>query len=142
MEATFHAGNRQLLYSRMKPSSMLLMFSGDPVRKTNDEYYPFFADRNFVYLTGLECKEAVLLAAQMGAAIQYDETAQSPFFTYLLEGQEHIVWFEDARSIQAKFRLAEDLTLGGAAYWNLMRPFPQNWALLSQEVAIRREEPI
>ena len=87
-------------------------------------------------------QEAVLLAAQMGAAIQYDETAQSPFFTYLLEGQEHIVWFEDARSIQAKFRLAENLALGGAAYWNLMRPFPQNWALLSQEVAIRREEPI
>ena len=62
MEATFHAGNRQLLYSRMKPSSMLLMFSGDPVRKTNDEYYPFFAERNFVYLTGLGCKQAALLA--------------------------------------------------------------------------------
>ena len=87
-------------------------------------------------------QEAVLLAAQMGAAIQYDETAQSPFFTYLLEGQEHIVWFEDARSVQAKFRLAENLALGGAAYWNLLRTFPQNWALLSQEVAIRREEPI
>lgn len=64
MEATFHAGNRQLLYSRMKPSSMLLMFSGDPVRKTNDEYYPFFAERNFVYLTGLQCKEAALLAVK------------------------------------------------------------------------------
>ena len=64
MEATFHAGNRQLLYSRMKPSSMLLMFSGDPVRKTNDEYYPFFAERNFVYLTGLGCKEAALLAVK------------------------------------------------------------------------------
>ncbi len=92
--------------------------------------------------TTLGNQEAVLLAAQMGAAIQYDETAQSPFFTYLLEGQEHIVWFEDARSIQAKFRLAENLALGGAAYWNLLRTFPQNWALLSQEVAIRREEPI
>ena len=64
MEATFHAGNRQLLYSRMKPSSMLLMFSGDPVRKTNDEYYPFFAERNFVYLTGLGCKQAALLAVK------------------------------------------------------------------------------
>ncbi|MGN1021079.1 MAG: aminopeptidase P N-terminal domain-containing protein [Aristaeellaceae bacterium] len=64
MEATFHAGNRQQLYSRMKPSSMLLMFSGDPVRKTNDEYYPFFAERNFVYLTGLTCREAALLAVK------------------------------------------------------------------------------
>lgn len=87
-------------------------------------------------------QEAVLLAAQMGTVIQYDETAQTPFFYYMLEGQEHIVWFEDARSIQAKLRLAEALALGGAAYWNLLRPFPQNWALLSQQVAIRREEPL
>ena len=44
--------------------SLLAVFSGTEVIKTNDEYYPFFADRNFVYLTGLTCKEAVLLAAK------------------------------------------------------------------------------
>ena len=57
-------GNRQKLYSAMLPSSVLLIFSGNEVRKTNDEYYPFFADRNFVYLTGLDCKEAALLAVK------------------------------------------------------------------------------
>lgn len=62
MEKQFHVGNRQRLYEAMKPASLLVMFSGQEVRKTNDEYYPFFADRSFVYLTGLECKEAVLLA--------------------------------------------------------------------------------
>ena len=77
MEATFHAGNRQLLYSRMKPSSMLLMFSGDPVRKTNDEYYPFFAERNFVYLTGLGCREAALLAVK-------DESGETHERLYIL----------------------------------------------------------
>ncbi len=44
--------------------SLLAVFSGTEVIKTNDEYYPFFADRNFVYLTGLTCKEAVLLASK------------------------------------------------------------------------------
>lgn len=46
----------------MKPASMLAIFSGEEIRKTNDEYYPFFVDRSFVYLTGLECKQAVLFA--------------------------------------------------------------------------------
>lgn len=64
MEQIFHVNNRQRLYGQMQASSILLIFSGDEVRKTNDEYYPFFADRNFVYLTGLSCKEAVLLAAK------------------------------------------------------------------------------
>lgn len=45
---------------------MIAIFSGRDVVKTNDEYYPFFAERNFVYLTGLECKEAVLFAAKDG----------------------------------------------------------------------------
>lgn len=62
MEQAFHANNRRKLYEMMKPSSVLLIFSGEEVRKTNDEHYPFFADRNFLYLTGLDCKEAILLA--------------------------------------------------------------------------------
>ena len=66
MKQSFHMENRRVLYSAMKPSSILLIFSGNEVRKTNDEYYPFFADRNFVYLTGLDCKEAALLAVKDG----------------------------------------------------------------------------
>ncbi len=62
MNRSFHHGNRQKLYADMKPYSLLVMFSGEEIRKTNDEYYPFFADRSFVYLTGIQQKEAVLLA--------------------------------------------------------------------------------
>ena len=62
MDKTFHAGNRQRLYALMKPASLLVIFSGEEIRKTNDEYYPFYADRSFVYLTGISSKEAVLLA--------------------------------------------------------------------------------
>jgi spore germination protein len=41
----------------------------------------------------------------------------------------HIVWFEDARSIQAKFNLIKKLGLRGISYWKLGLPFPQNWLL-------------
>lgn len=64
MEASFYKGNREKLYEMLPEGSLLAVFSGKEIIKTNDEYYPFFADRNFVYLTGLECREAILLAGK------------------------------------------------------------------------------
>lgn len=76
--------------------------------------------------------QAVRIAAQYGAEIQFDNTAKSPYFTYQDEqGQEHVVWFEDGRSIYEKLYLIRNHALYGAGYWNVMRPFPQNWALLN-----------
>ena len=70
MNISFHALNRQRLYADMKPNSLLVMFSGEEIRKTNDEYYPFFADRSFVYLTGIHQKEAVLVAMKDDGNVQ------------------------------------------------------------------------
>ena len=70
MDRMFHTGNRQKLYEQMKPHSLLVLFSGEEVRKTHDEYYPFFADRNFVYLTGITQKEAVLFALKGDTAVE------------------------------------------------------------------------
>ncbi len=88
--------------------------------------------------TSISNQYAVQLALRYNAAIQYDQTAQSPWFRYTDEqGREHEVWFEDARSIQAKLALIPEYGLYGAGYWNLMRPFPQNWLVLSGEYNIR-----
>ena len=62
MNVDFHVSARRKLYEMLQSGSLLVIFSGEEIRKTNDEYYPFFAERNFVYLTGLECKQAILLA--------------------------------------------------------------------------------
>jgi len=66
MNKEFYQGNRQNFYQQMKENSILLLFSGMEVRKTNDEFYPFYTNRNFLYLTGLESKELVLLAKKDG----------------------------------------------------------------------------
>ena len=74
--------------------------------------------------------EAVNIAIRYGAEIKFDETAASPYFNYTDEyGRTHEVWFEDARSIQAKFELLINSALAGMGYWNIMRPFPQLWLL-------------
>ncbi len=74
---------------------------------------------------------AIQLAADNNVAIQYDEEAQAPHFNYSKDGKEHKVWFEDARSIQAKFDLIKELNLRGISYWKLGLPFPQNWLLIT-----------
>ncbi|WP_066717150.1 glycosyl hydrolase family 18 protein [Clostridium sp. Marseille-P299] len=75
--------------------------------------------------------EAIQIAAANNAVIQYDEVAQSPFFTYNREGVEHIVWFEDVRSILAKLKLIPEYGFRGVGYWQLMRFFRQNWLLVN-----------
>ncbi|MEA4831956.1 MAG: glycoside hydrolase family 18 protein [Oscillospiraceae bacterium] len=74
---------------------------------------------------------AILLAADNKVSISYDTTAQAPYFDYMdTNRKRHTVWFEDARSIQAKFNLIKELALRGISYWKLGIPFPQNWLLI------------
>ncbi|MFB5661832.1 glycosyl hydrolase family 18 protein [Alteribacillus sp. HJP-4] len=89
--------------------------------------------------TSIDHQQAVQLAADNNAAIEYDEEAQSPHFTYYdEEGLEHEVWFEDARSIQAKFDLVKEFELRGVYYWVLGWEFPQNWLLLEDNFTINK----
>lgn len=84
-------------------------------------------------------QEALARAVKYGAVIQYDPVAQAPFFRYTDEqGQGHEVWFEDARSAQAKFDLVKRYHLRGISYWALGYPYPQNWALLDDNFIIRK----
>lgn len=84
-------------------------------------------------------QQAIEIAANHHAAIQYDTTAQAPFFHYISQdGKQHEVWFEDARSIQAKFDLMKELNLRGISYWKLGLSFPQNWLLLRDQFEIEK----
>eukprot|EP00130_Batrachochytrium_dendrobatidis_P008631 XP_006683506.1 hypothetical protein BATDEDRAFT_93264 [Batrachochytrium dendrobatidis JAM81] len=84
-------------------------------------------------------QEAIRRAVKYKSSIQYDTTAQSPFFRYVDEqGRDHEVWFEDARSAQAKFDMLKQYNLRGVSYWVLGYPFPQNWALLNDNFTIKK----
>jgi spore germination protein len=84
-------------------------------------------------------QQAIQIAADNDVSIEYDETAQAPHFNYTdIEDRQHEVWFEDARSIQAKFDLLKELNLRGMSYWKLGLAFPQNWLLISDNFNVRR----
>jgi spore germination protein len=79
------------------------------------------------------------LAIQSGSIIQYDTNAASPFYQYWKVGENHIVWFEDIRSFQEKYKLLDIYDLLGTTYWQISLPFPQNWWFVSENLIISKE---
>ncbi|MCI8727653.1 MAG: LysM peptidoglycan-binding domain-containing protein [Hungatella sp.] len=82
--------------------------------------------------------EAVQMAIFYGVPIGFDQTAQSPYFTYWQYGVEHQVWFEDVRSYQAKFKLVEEYSLRGIGVWQINQLFRAGWELLDYRFQIEK----
>lgn len=82
---------------------------------------------------------AVTQALEVGARIRYDTTAQAPYYNYYdADRKRHEVWFDDARSVQARLKLVDDYDLGGVSYWTINRFFPANWIVLDSMYDVRK----
>jgi Xaa-Pro aminopeptidase len=53
----------------MAAGDLMLFFSGEEVRKSADESYPFFTNRNFLYLCGVKQEQSALLLHNRDGAI-------------------------------------------------------------------------
>ncbi len=102
--------------------------------------WPLPFERGVTKAATLGNVEAVRLAVSQGAGILFDEAAKAPWFRYEEAGVRHEVWFEDVRSMQAKFDLIKEYGLNGAGYWQVMRLFRANWMLLSGQFEIAKQE--
>lgn len=100
--------------------------------------WPLPYERGITKATTIGNVQAVQIAIAQGAEIQFDEVAQSPFFTYVSDGVRHEVWFEDVRSIQQKFALIREFGLGGCGYWQIMRWWRANWRLLNKNFYVEK----
>jgi len=69
MDKRFYGENRRRLAAHMVDNDAMLFFSGESVRKTADENYPFFTNRNFLYLTGIKQEQSALLLQKKGDLI-------------------------------------------------------------------------
>ena len=85
----------------------------------------------------LSSQDAVARARLVGAEIGFDETAQAPYYHYFDKTRrEHVVWFEDARSLRAKIALAAEKGLQGLGFWQAGRELAQAWPLLDALVTL------
>jgi len=65
MNKTFFKRNREKLYESIPDGAIFVVWSGMDVHRSADEFFRFFANRNFVYLTGVEEPDCVLVARRV-----------------------------------------------------------------------------
>lgn len=73
MDYHFHLENRGELYQSLRENSLFVCFAGRNIPQSADAEYAYFANRNFVYLTGLngaEVHDFVFLAKKQGDAVE------------------------------------------------------------------------
>lgn len=69
---------RAALSKTMTDGDVMVFFSGETLRKTADEMYPFFTDRNFLYLTGVCQADTALVLTCRGGAVTETLFAPKP----------------------------------------------------------------
>jgi spore germination protein YaaH len=82
----------------------------------------------------LEYKAIMDLSQRYGQAVQWDNTAQAPYFSYIADnGIKHTVWFENSESLKQKLTLVSKYDIAGAALWKLGEEDPGFWSVLSKK---------
>lgn len=94
--------------------------------------WPLPYERGFTRAVTIGNMQAVDIARQYGSDILYDETSQAPYFYYRdIQNREHVVWFEDARSIHAKSLLVQEYGLYGMGIWQITRLYQQKYMVMN-----------
>jgi Xaa-Pro aminopeptidase len=65
-----HPLRRKQFYQNLNAGEAVILFAGAAPRKTADAYYPFFANRNFYYLTGILQVDSIFFAINKGGNIE------------------------------------------------------------------------
>lgn len=101
---------------------------------------PFIQGESRAYSLGNT--QAVELAKEKKASIEFDEAAAAPHFNYYdrVNGGavEHEVWFEDADSVASLISLVDAYGLDGVGVWNGMRWFAPLWQVINAAYTIRK----
>lgn len=76
------------------------------------------------------------LRRRENATVQFHPTHKVPYFTYTDgKGQQHQVWYEDARSIALKLDLVRRHNLAGILLWRLGLEDPSAWGVIQAKLA-------
>lgn len=87
----------------------------------------------------LNYSSAISLALETNSVIRYDEASLSAYFEYVdLNGNQHIVWLKDARSIDSSIKILQSYGIEGIGIWNIMYYFHQLWLVINTQYQIRK----
>lgn len=100
-------------------------------------YIQGFSEANAVTLDN-----TIDLARSKKSTILFDDVSETPYFEYTNEESgrtiKHIVWFVDARTINAIIKLVLENSLHGTGVWNIMIYYPQLWLIINSNFKIEK----
>jgi spore germination protein len=108
-----------------------------PNEKTSLGYSIIGYDWKLPYVPGesranaMTYNSVIQLAYKSGVDIQFNQTAQAPYFFYNTDEDLHNVWFKDARSVDVLNKLLPKYNLKRVSIWNIMDFFSQLWLILN-----------
>ncbi|KNY26225.1 glycosyl hydrolase family 18 protein [Pseudobacteroides cellulosolvens] len=73
------------------------------------------------------------VASQYGAIVKFDDVTKSKYFTYMVNGVSHTVWFEDGETIAYKLDLANSKDLKGVGIWRLGLENSNYWSTIKEK---------
>ena len=119
-----YAKRREIIAKDMYNNSLMLIFSGNAVLRSEDQEYPFCVDRNFYYLTGLE-KENIVLAISKVNEVTSETLFVLPFDETLAKWVGGRYTVEEASEISdvGDVRYIEDLDTYVGKFYNQTRMF-------------------
>lgn len=83
--------------------------------------------------------DAEAIAARTGAIIRFDISSQSPYFYYEDDiGENHMVWYDNERSIRARLELVDIYNLGGVSFWTINLFSPASYQTLTALYDVRK----
>lgn len=86
----------------------------------------------------LTIDNAINLARDVGAIIQFDEKSQTPYFTFeeTSNNIQYIVWFINAITINSMIKLLLEKGINGTGVWNIMVYSTQLWLVINSQYEI------
>ena len=110
-------------YAKSKNIALEKLFLGIPL-------YGYDWNKNSSFpAKGLTFANVQNLLAIYNVSEEWDEKSDSPHFDY---GTSHEVWFENARSVEEKIKLAKESGLAGVTFWRLGGEDPKIWEIVKK----------
>lgn len=81
---------------------------------------------------GLDFDDVKSIEQQFNVKSIWNEQWKSPSLTYVDNGRNYVVHFENAQSVKEKLKLAEDYKVGGITLWHIGGEDPQVWERVSK----------
>lgn len=94
----------------------------------------------------LTIESAIALAAEVGAPIQFDETSQTPNYSFVTDStgvpKQFVVWYVDVRSVDAFSGLVPEYGLSGVGMWSIIYGLSRIYVVINSQYQIRTLLPV